>query len=87
MSIDRRGTTLVVKVAENPIVASVYLEGNAAIDKAKLQEQIELKPRARYTAAKAHADACACAMPTGGWDGLPPRSSRAWSISPTDAWR
>ncbi len=57
VSIDRRGTTLVVKVAENPIVASVYLEGNAAIDKAKLQEQIELKPRARYTAAKAHADA------------------------------
>ena len=57
VGIDRRGTTLVVKVAENPIVAGVYLEGNAAIDKAKLEEQIQLKPRTRYTAARAHADA------------------------------
>jgi len=56
VTIDRRATTLVVKVTENPIVSSVYLEGNAAIDKTKLQEQIELKPKARYTAAKAHAD-------------------------------
>ena len=38
-------------------MARVYVEGNAAIDKAKLEEQIQLKPRARYTAAKGHADA------------------------------
>jgi outer membrane protein insertion porin family len=57
VSIERRGTSVVVKVAENPIVEHVYLEGNAAVDKAKLEEQIQLKPRARYTAAKGHADA------------------------------
>src|SRR5205085_12500645 len=52
VSIERRGTSLVVKVSENPIVARVYVEGNAAVDKVKLEEQIQLKPRARYTAAK-----------------------------------
>ncbi len=57
VSIERRGTGLVVKVSENPIVARVYVEGNAAVDKVKLEEQIQLKPRARYTAAKGHADA------------------------------
>ncbi|HSR81503.1 MAG TPA: POTRA domain-containing protein, partial [Hyphomicrobiaceae bacterium] len=36
VAIDRRGTKVVVKVAENPIVARVYLEGNGAVDKAKL---------------------------------------------------
>ena len=38
-------------------MARVYVEGNAAVDKVKLEEQIQLKPRARYTAAKGHADA------------------------------
>jgi outer membrane protein insertion porin family len=57
VSIERRGTSLIVKVAENPIVSGVVLEGNAAVDKAKLDEQVQLKPRARYTDAKAHADA------------------------------
>jgi outer membrane protein insertion porin family len=57
VTIERRGTSLVVKVAENPIVSGVLLEGNAAVDKAKLEEQVELKPRARYTDAKGHADA------------------------------
>ena len=56
VSIERRGTSLIVKVAENPIVSRVYLEGNAGVDKAKLEEQIQLKSRARYTPAKAHAD-------------------------------
>jgi outer membrane protein insertion porin family len=56
VSIERRGTGLIVKIAENPIVAGVYLEGNT-VDKAKLEEQVQLKPRARYTAAKGHADA------------------------------
>src|SRR5215468_2373588 len=57
VTIERRGTRLLVNVAENPIVSSVSLEGNAAIDKAKLEEQVQLKPRARYTDAKGHADA------------------------------
>jgi outer membrane protein insertion porin family len=57
VTIERRGSGLAVKVAENPIVARVYVEGNVAIEKTKLEEQVELKPRARYSAAKAHADA------------------------------
>jgi outer membrane protein insertion porin family len=56
VSIERRGTSVIVKIAENPIVASVYLEGNT-VDKTKLEEQVQLKPQARYTAAKGHADA------------------------------
>src|SRR5262249_15973646 len=57
VTIERRGTTLLFTVPENPIVSSVSLEGNGAVDKAKLDEQVQLKPRARYTDAKGHADA------------------------------
>ena len=57
VTIERHGASLLVTVAENPIVSGVLLEGNAAIDKAKLEEQVQLKPRARYTDAKGHADA------------------------------
>jgi outer membrane protein insertion porin family len=55
--IDRRGSIVHVTVVENPVVGRVELEGNAAIDKSKLEEQIQLKPRMRYTTSKAHADA------------------------------
>jgi outer membrane protein insertion porin family len=55
--IERRGSTLRVTVLENPIVARVELEGKISVDKSKLQEAMQLKPRARYTASKAHADA------------------------------
>ncbi len=55
--VERRGATVVVRVVENPIVAAVSVQGNSAIDKAKIEEQIRLKPRMRYTAARAHADA------------------------------
>jgi outer membrane protein insertion porin family len=57
VSIDRRGATVVVKVVENPIVSRVHLEGSSISDKTRLDEQIQLKPRDRYTAGKAHADA------------------------------
>src|SRR5690349_13856049 len=55
--IERHGTKLHVTVSENPIVARVELEGKISIDKNKLQEAMQLKARARYTASKAHADA------------------------------
>lgn len=55
--IDRRGTTLVVTVVENPIVSGVSFQGNSALDKAKAAEQVELKTGARYTRAKVQADA------------------------------
>ena len=54
--IERRGTILIVKVVENPIVSRVYIEGSTLTDKTKLDEQIHLKPRDRYTAAKGHSD-------------------------------
>ena len=56
VGIERRGATLVVKVVENPLVSRVYVEGSTLTDKTKLDEQIQLKPRARYTDAKGHAD-------------------------------
>jgi outer membrane protein insertion porin family len=57
VGIARRGSTLLVTVVENPIVARVALEGNSAVDKAKLEERVQLKPKARYTASRGHADA------------------------------
>jgi outer membrane protein insertion porin family len=54
--IDQRGSIVHVTVVERPVVARVELEGNAAIEKSKLQEQIQLKPGTRYTASKVHAD-------------------------------
>jgi outer membrane protein insertion porin family len=54
--IERRGTTVYVRVVENPIVSAVSFEGQRAIDKPKLEPLVHLKPRLRYTAARAHAD-------------------------------
>jgi outer membrane protein insertion porin family len=55
--IERRGTTVIVHVVENPIVTAVSIEGNAAIDKARIEAQIQLKPRQAYTPSRARADA------------------------------
>jgi len=57
VTIERRGTALVVKVVENPLVARVFVEGSTLTDKTKVDQQVLLKPGQRYTAAKAHADA------------------------------
>jgi outer membrane protein insertion porin family len=46
-----------VTVAENPIIASVAIEGNSAIEKSRLEPLVTLKQKARYTASKAHTDA------------------------------
>ena len=55
--LDRRGGRLVVTVVEHPITATVTIEGNAEIERKKLEETLELKPRARLTRAKLQADA------------------------------
>jgi outer membrane protein insertion porin family len=57
VKIDRRGTTLLISVQENPIIDSIAFEGNANADKSKLEPLVQLKARGRYTPAKAHADA------------------------------
>ena len=57
MRIDRKGGKLVISVTEESGDRQHWLQGNANADKAKLEPLIALKARARYTAAKAHADA------------------------------
>jgi outer membrane protein insertion porin family len=55
--INKRGTIAIITVVENPIISRVSFEGNSKIDKAKLAQEVQLKARARFTPAKAHADA------------------------------
>lgn len=54
--IDREGSAVVVAVQENPVVAQVAFEGNSEVDTATLQNEVQLKPRAVFTRAKAQAD-------------------------------
>ncbi|MEM7774040.1 MAG: outer membrane protein assembly factor BamA [Pseudomonadota bacterium] len=55
--IDRRGSTIVVTVQENPVVSTVAFEGNSAIDDKTLIGEVRLKSRSVYTRARALADA------------------------------
>jgi outer membrane protein insertion porin family len=55
--IERRGSTIIVHLVENPIVTAVSVEGNSAIDKAKIEAVIRLKPRQAYTISRARAEA------------------------------
>ncbi|MCB1504777.1 MAG: outer membrane protein assembly factor BamA [Hyphomicrobiaceae bacterium] len=54
--IDREGAAVVVTVVENPVVSQVAFEGNSEVDTATLQNEVQLKPRAVFTRAKAQAD-------------------------------
>ncbi len=42
-------STLVVRVAENPVLNRVAFEGNSAISKEDLEKEVQLKPRMVYT--------------------------------------
>lgn len=57
VNISRRGSTVVVTVVETPVIASIAFEGNREVEKAKLEALVTLKPRARYSAARAKAEA------------------------------
>jgi outer membrane protein insertion porin family len=57
VKIDRKGATLLISVKENPIIDSIAFQGNTKAEKSKLEPLVQLKARARYTPAKAHADA------------------------------
>ncbi len=48
--------TLLIKVAENPIVNRVILEGNRRVKADKINEEVKLAARAVFTRAKAQAD-------------------------------
>ena len=56
VKLDRVGDTLVVRVAENPIVNQIAFEGNHKIEDSDLRDDIQLRPRAVFTAAEAEAD-------------------------------
>jgi len=56
VTLRREGSTLVVKVAENPIVNRIAFEGNHKISDDSLRPELQLRPRAVYTAALAQSD-------------------------------
>ncbi len=54
--IDRDGASVLVTVVENPVISQVAFEGNREVDKATLQGEVQLKPRAVFTRARVQAD-------------------------------
>lgn len=54
--LQREGDTLVVHVVENPIVNQIAFEGNNKVTDQSLRPELQLRPRAVYTAALAEAD-------------------------------
>jgi outer membrane protein insertion porin family len=54
--IRREGSTVVVVVEENPIVARVAFEGNREVEDDTLASEVQLKARAVYTRARVQAD-------------------------------
>ncbi len=56
VKLERQGDTLVVHVVENPIVNQIAFEGNNKVTDQSLRPEIQLRPRAVYTAALAESD-------------------------------
>ena len=56
VAVDRRGSDLIVRVVENPIINRVLFEGNRALDDDKLREEVQAAPRGIFTAARVQAD-------------------------------
>lgn len=56
VSIQPKGSTIVVSVKENPIINQVAFEGNSEVDTATLAGEVQLKARSVFTRAKAQAD-------------------------------
>ncbi len=56
VSIEMQGTTLVVKVVENPIINRVAFEGNDKIEDDKLRDEVQSKPRQVFTRARVQSD-------------------------------
>ena len=56
VAIRREGSTLVVRVIENPIINRVAFEGNDAIEDSELEAEIQLQPRAVYTRPRVQTD-------------------------------
>jgi len=56
VTLRRDGGTLVVTVAENPIINRIAFEGNKKLESDKLTDEIQLKPRTVYTRTRVQAD-------------------------------
>jgi len=56
VSIDMQGSTMVVKVTENPIINRVAFEGNRKIEDDKLRDEVQSKARQVYTRARVQSD-------------------------------
>lgn len=56
VQIFRRGSSLVVRVEENPIINRVNFEGNDELDDKKLSKEVELKERMIFTRARVQSD-------------------------------
>ena len=52
----QRGSTLVIKVQENPLINQVNFEGNSEIDDAALAKEIEVRERMIFTKARVRSD-------------------------------
>ena len=50
------GTTLVVKIVENPVVNRVTFEGNDEVSKEDIEKEVQLKPRLVYTLPRVQKD-------------------------------
>jgi outer membrane protein insertion porin family len=56
VNISRTANGVVVTVRENPVVNQVAFEGNREVEKATLETEVQLKPRAVYTRTRVQAD-------------------------------
>ncbi len=56
VSIQEQGSTLVVRVVENPIVNRVAFEGNRHLKDENLESEVTLKPRSIFTRTKVQSD-------------------------------
>ena len=54
--LEMQGSTLIVKVTENPIINRVAFEGNRKIEDDKLRDEVQSKPRQVFTRARVQAD-------------------------------
>ena len=56
VTLARRGSVLVVKIAENPIINEIAFEGNNHLKDEDLANEVQSRPRAAYTRTKVQAD-------------------------------
>jgi outer membrane protein insertion porin family len=56
IQIETRGTDLVIRVLENPIINRIMFEGNSAVTTEKLEEETEAEPRQTFTLSRVEQD-------------------------------